>query len=340
MIYEYALEPALVVDWALANIGRCVGQFGLDYRRLVSDFPKDWKGLVYADFLARYDYDYGHPDVTNTQPVLDAFLQILTDCMVPRRIDLPQESVWLNEAVKEHSQRPFHAIFARERAEGSPPAVITERNLDDVRDKHWWLPTIRTTPKSAPDIALKLRPLLQAASQIFIVDPYFDAGKERFRETFAEIMRQTAMQPRAVSSSPVISLMTGVERAFREREKPTNEQELVKRRKEEANVAADIMHQARCHLAALIPNGLSVNFSVLKNATRGDPLHNRFVLTNVGGVIVPYGLDDYERDDGHCAKDDLTPMPQGIYWERWKQYAEGKGVEVVCDPEEIRGSRR
>lgn len=201
MIYEYALEPALVVDWALARIGRCVGQFGLDHRRLVSDFPKDWKGRVYADFLARYDYDYEHPDVTNARPVLDAFLQILTDCMVPRRIDLPQESGWLNEAVKEHSQRPFHAIFARERAESSPPDVITERNLDDVRDKHWWLPTIRTTLKSAPDIALKLRPLLQAASQIFIVDPYFDASKARFRETFAEIMRQTAMPPRAVSSN-------------------------------------------------------------------------------------------------------------------------------------------
>ncbi|EXI78381.1 MAG: hypothetical protein AW10_03095 [Candidatus Accumulibacter appositus] len=339
MIYEYALEPSLVVDWALAGDGCCVSQFGLDCRRLVSDFPTDWKGLVFADFLARYDYDYGHPDVANTQPTLDAFLQILTDCMVLRQIHLPQRAAWLEEAINEHFQRPFHAIFARRRPEDSPADVITEENIRNVRDPHWRLPTIKTTRKSAADIASRLRPLLQAASKIFLIDPYFDASKKRFQDPFAEIMRQTAMQPRAVSSSPVISLITGVERHFKETAKPTNEQEIGKRRKEEANVAAEIVRQARCHLAALVPNGLAVKISVLKNPTRGDPLHNRFVLTDVGGVILPYGLDERDRD-GQCATDDLTLLPQGMYWERWKQYAEGKGIEVVLGPEDMQGTGR
>lgn len=338
MIYEYALEPSLVVDWALESDGRCVGQFGLDHRRLVSDFPRDWRGWVYADLLARYGNDYGCPEVANTLPLLDAFLQILADHMVLRQIRLRHEAVWLDEAIKEHSERPFHAIFAREMADIPNADVITEKNLGDVRDKHWWLPTIKTTPKSAVDIAVQIRPLLQAASQIVIVDPYFDASKARFRETFAEIIRQAEAQPRAVSSRPVISLITGVERAFKENGRWANEGGREKRREDEARVANEIIRQARFHLAKHVANGLTVKVSVLKNPDHGDRLHNRFVLTDVGGVIVPYGLDGNERDDEHGVKDDLTFMPEGMYSERWKQYAEGKGVELVRGPEELLGA--
>jgi len=339
MIYEYALEPSLVVDWALAGIGRCVGQFGLDYRRLVSDFPKDWKGQVYGDFLARFDYDYGHPDVANTQPTLDAYLQLLTDCMVPRQVALPHDAVWLDEALREHAARPFHAIFAAVEKTDLHPCVITEKSLDNIRDERWWLPTVKTTRKSAVEIGAALRPILQAASEIHIVDPYFDADASRFRDTFAEIVRQATASPRAVSSNPVITLVTGVERAFKDREKPTNEQEEKKRLREEVNVAAHIVELARRHLPGLVPSGVTVRLIVLKKATRGDPLHNRFVLTDVGGIIVPYGVDDYDREENHSAKDDLTPIPRGMYEERWAQYVEdmARNAALVLGPVTISG---
>jgi len=337
MIYEYALEPSLVVDWAIAGIGRCVGQFGLDYRRLVSDFPKDWKGQVYGDFLARFDYDYGHPNVANTQPTLDAYLQLLTDCMVPRQVALPDDAVWVDEAIREHAVRPFHAIFAARQKADPHPDIITEKSVDNIRDERWWLPTVKTTRKSAAEIGAALRPILQAASEIHIVDPYFDAGAKRFRETFAEIVRQATTLPRAVSSNPVITLVTGVERAFKDWEKPTDEEQVKKRLKEEANVAANIAELARRHLTELVPPGVTVRLIVLKNATRGDPLHNRFVLTDVGAVIVPYGVDDYDREDDHSAKDDLTPMPRGMYEERWAQYVIGALANTVAEPVTISG---
>lgn len=335
MIYEYALEPALVVNWAIAGIGRCVGQFGLDSRRLVSDFPRDWKGQVYGDFLARFDYDYGDPEVANTQPLLDAYLQLLTDCMVPRQIDLPFDAAWLDEAIREHGARPFHAIFASQQKADPHPDIITEKSVDNIRDEHWWLPTVNTTRKSAVEIGAALRPILQAASQVHIVDPYFDASKNRFRETFAEIVRQATVLPRAVSSNPVITLVTGVEREFKDYERPRNDEEEQKRLREERNVAADILEKARRYLPDLVPPGVNIRLVILKKPTRGDPLHNRFVLTDVGGVIVPYGVDNYDREEDHSAKDDLTPMLRGMYDERWAQYVKDIDGKTVIEPEDI-----
>lgn len=36
MIYEYAVEPALVARWAKEGVVGLAGQFGLDHRRVVS----------------------------------------------------------------------------------------------------------------------------------------------------------------------------------------------------------------------------------------------------------------------------------------------------------------
>ncbi len=337
MIYEYALEPSLVVDWALAGIGRCVGQFGLDYRRLVSDFPKDWKGRVYGEFLARFDYDYGHPEVANTQPLLDAYLQLLTDCMVPRQTEISSDAAWIQEALREHSARPFHAIFATNQPASPHPDVITEKNVDDIRDPRWWLPTLKTTRKTAVEIGAALRPILQAAKSIYVVDPYFDAEAKRFQDTFAEIVRQATTLPRAITSYPQITLVTGVDREFKEREKPTNAAEEQVRKAQEANVASHMHNMAVRYLSQYAPAQVTVEFVVLRKVIRGDPLHNRFVLTDVGAVILPYGVDDYDREANHSAKDDLIPMPRGMYKERWAQYADGVGSDIVLGPAIISG---
>jgi hypothetical protein len=332
MIYEYALEPSLVVDWALAGIGRCVGQFGLDYRRLVSDFPRDWKGQVYGDLLARFEYDYGHPDVANTLPTLDAYLQLLTECMVLRDSEIPSDAAWLDEAVREHSSRPFHAIFAASQPVTPHPDVITEKNVDNIRDPRWWLSTLKTTRKSAAEIGAALRPILQAARSIFVVDPYFDAEERRYRDTFAEIVKQATTLPRAVATLPQITLVTGVDRMFKKSEDPTNAAEEQARKVQEQNVASDMQHKVVRFLPSFVPPNVTVQLIVLRKLARGDPLHNRFVLTDVGGVVLPYGVDDYDREANHSAKDDLIPMPSGMYQERWAQYAHGVGTDIVLGP--------
>jgi hypothetical protein len=325
MIYEYALDPSLVVEWAVAGIGRCVGQFGMDYRRLVSDFPRDWKGRVSGVFYERFDYDDTSIEFQNAQPELEAYLQILTDCMVPRRTDIPLEADWLQGALAEHSQRPFYAILASNKPVDSPPEVITEAVIDQVRDERWYLPTIRTSRKSAAEIGEALRPVLQMASKIVLVDPYFDANEQRYRDSLVALVGQALRMPRSVAADPEIVIVTGVDQMHREREGEFTGEQI-------ARVAANLRASAERQLPRCLPAGCRVQLVVLKNRLGADPMHNRFVLTDVGGVIVPYGLDDYTRAEAHTVRDDLQPMHRGIYDERWQQYAELRGVDVVLGP--------
>lgn len=319
MIYEYALDPVLVVNWATSRIGRYVMQFGLDQRRLVSDFPKNWRDRVFGAFYEHFDYDDTSLEFENAQFDLNAYLQILTDYMVYRNIEVSTDN-WFDAAISEHNSRPFYAIFtSNKKDELSPPEVITEKNVENIRDTHWWLPTVTPTRKSAAEIAIVLRPLLQASRDIYIVDPYFDfyPQEPRFLNTLIAIVCQAIKLPRAIQCTPSITVITGVERNGK-----TNDQQAQK-------FAENIRNRAMQYLPKKIPNGIPIQLLILKNAPGGNPLHNRFLLTDIGGVIVPYGIDEYDRELNHGTEDDLEPMHKGIYEKRWNQYVKLHGVEKI-----------
>ena len=72
----------------------------------------------------------------------------------------------------------------------------------------------------------------------------------------------------------------------------------------------------------------------LRQKQGGERLHNRYVLSDLGGVSFGYGLD--EGDEGET--DDITLMDLEQYEARWSQYSgdppaafeqEGTAVEVV-----------
>ena len=321
MIYEYAIDPALVADWAIARIGRYVGQFGIDQRRLVSDFPINWEGHVYGELYKNFNDDDSSLEFQSAQFELQGYLQILTEYMVHRNINIPSDSNWLNAAISENAIRPFHAIFTSNKDEVSLLGVISEKNVDNIRDHYWMLPTVEVTKKSAVEIAEKLRPLLQAARKIYIVDPYFDATEERFRKTLIEIANQVTKLPRAVEFNPIITIITRASR-HRKRDRLSNDQE--KREIELKNLAKSIESNAKEHLSKSMLSGLSVNLVILRNAMQGDQFHNRYLLTDIGGVVIPYGIDEYENDDEYedtdDTSDDLIPMLKGMYTSRWNQY--------------------
>jgi hypothetical protein len=326
MIYEYALDPALVVNWAIAGMGQTVMQFGLDQRRLVSDFPKDWKNRVVGNFYEHFEYDDTSLEFQNAQPDLDAYLQILTEYMVYRDIDLPIDNNWLNSAISEHSCRPFYAIFTIGNDDNcSLSRIITERDIGNIQNTHWWLPTVKPTRKSSVEIATVLKPLLKICREIHLVDPYFDFKPEdpRFINTLIEIINQSIFSRRAVQCIPSIRIVTGVERNGE-----TNDQQAEK-------FAKNIYERAKQHLPKKIPNSISIELIILKNLTQGNPLHNRYLLTDIGGVIIPYGLDDYDRESDHGAEDDLEPMHKGVYEKRWNQYVKLNGVKIVLGPKKI-----
>lgn len=331
MIYEFALDPSLVVDWAVAGAGRFVGQFGIDQRRLVSDFPRDWQGAVSGAFYKHFDYDDSTLEFQNAQPLLSAYMQVLNDYVVARPVAFGDEKDWLTEAIAEHARRPFHAIMVANRVGAEPQVVITPTILDEIRDERWYLPTVVSSKKTAGEIAAALSPMLSKARRIVLVDPYFNASKPRYTTSFAEIMKVIFSTADRVAQPPEITILTGVQQSHKPSEGDFTPQQ-------KASVANDLCGKAISALPRLMPKGVRVTFSCLQNPAFGDPLHNRFVLTEIGGVVVPYGLDDYDSEVAHDAKDDIQPMLKGIYEGRWRQYGEGKGVDLVGSPISIDGA--
>jgi hypothetical protein len=333
MIYEYALDPKLVVEWAISRKGAYVGQFGLDHRRLVSDFPQDWEGQVSGALYERFDFDDTSLEFQNTAPMVNAYVQILSDVMVKRKATIPDGQSWIDAAIVEHAKQPFQGIMIANRAAHEPECVITPDAIEDLRNTHWYIPTIKLTKKNAEGIANALQPMLSRASTIVLVDPYFKADQPRYISTFFALIN-CAMAGRDLTKGNLsVTLMTGVEQSHNPRDGEFTEQQ-------KQRVANDLCVKAQEHISKLLPLGLVLNFYCLQNPIKGDPLHNRFVLTDIGGVIVPYGLDEYKPGEKHEAMDDLQPMQKGIFTDRWAQYGERKGIHIVRAPEQIIGTRK
>lgn len=81
---------------------------------------------------------------------------------------------------------------------------------------------------------------------------------------------------------------------------------------------------------------MTVTFQCIGEFAAGDQVHNRYLLTDVGGAIIPYGM----QASGDRVFDDITPLFEGQYKARWKQYGKGEGLNVIGEPVVVEGLLR
>jgi hypothetical protein len=127
---------------------------------------------------------------------------------------------------------------------------------------------------------------------------------------------------------PKVVTMTGVEQMHDPKSGPLTPQE-------KANIADNLVREAHQYLSALLPLCLEIELVCLSETNGPDLLHNRFLITDIAGVVMPYGVDAREN----AAIDDIQPMHRGIYEARWQQYARRRGITVVRSGDIIRSTR-
>jgi hypothetical protein len=89
-------------------------------------------------------------------------------------------------------------------------------------------------------------------------------------------------------------------------------------------------------MAARLPFGISVEFRRWRQRSGGEQLHNRYVLTDLGGVALGTGLD--EGDAGET--DDVNLLTRTQYELRWSQYVGTPGAfDPVDAPKTITGTK-
>ena len=68
-----------------------------------------------------------------------------------------------------------------------------------------------------------------------------------------------------------------------------------------------------------------VQFRCIREKSHSEKLHNRYVLTDIGGLFFGVGLD--EEDENHL--DDVSLLNRDLYQLRWKQYVTGEAFQTV-----------
>ena len=309
MIHEYALEPELVATWTdKENCRYFKENFGLDRGRIVSRFPKRWKKLVWMAVNSTDDF---------ARKRLEVLLAHLTERMVHRsNIDWqPAATSWLENAEREHEKRPFQAILARTNPRGRAE-VLTRAEMEEGNAPGWKVARACSVARNAVEMAKTVAPLLRCSSIVIFVDPHFAPSRKRYRRPFETFLEQL-VQWRPGKNPRRVELQTAAK-------DPTT----------------DSLFRTQCHekLCACVPSGVRVLVRRLKKKPDGERLHNRYILSELGGVTFGIGLDDGNEGE----TDDVTLMERRQYDLRWSQYGGDPpaGFEQGEPPIEIVGTKR
>ena len=269
MLAEFALEPSLLHNWD--RFQRLVGLFGVSQGRLISRFPKRREQLVLASVTCGQ---------VEKLKITEALTRVSKSMLLHHEHDWEDALPWLDNAVKEHAKRPFNAILA-----GANPAahvdVVDATDLDATALP----PKLQAGPsklvvRSSAQMAAALRVLLQFSKKVVLIDRNFSPDSRRFRDPLSEMLLcflDRFGTPRKVE----VELHLG-DRIL-------------------AN-AADFKVTCQAHLQDVIPVGMRLTVARWKH----DDLHNRYILTDRGGVFIGEGLD--EANEKSTRTDDVLTL--------------------------------
>ena len=308
MIYEYAIEPDLVATWTDREDFRYfMSSFGLGQGRLVSRYPKRWNRLVWEAFNSTDDF---------AQKRLEELLVRLSERMV-RRHNIPRDvdsTSWFENAEREHERRPFHAILARNNPKNHAHVLAGSEIGDE--SARWKVEHGHPVKRNAVEMAKVVAPMLKCSSIVIFVDPHFGPEPLRYRRPFEAFLEQMVRHrpgemPKRIEVHTAAEY-TGTEEFFR--------------------------GECKRRLRRCVPEGIQVLVRRLKQKQDGEKLHNRYILTDLGGVAFGTGLD--EGNEGET--DDITLMDRDQYQLRWSQYGGNPpaGFDQEETPVEVVGTRK
>jgi len=308
MIYEFALEPELVARWHdRKDYSFFDEKFGIRFRRVISGYPKNWKKLVWQAFS-----EGPEADNQNAQMRMTELIQLLWQNAVRRYSTFPEIPEWLERAEAEHNERPFHAIIANENPR-ERDFVITAQGLVENSHSLWNIPGTSPTPRTAQEIASSISPLTRLCRHAVLIDPYFDPTKLRFRQTLSAILDTCNNNVCGIDNIQV-ELHTSIDRCFKNWEKGDERDP-----GDETIEYQKLVSACQRKLPELIPSGMQIKMVVWAQKEGGEKLHNRYLLTNICGVLFGAGSDEAENTESD-ESDDIILLEEGQYMTRYQQY--------------------
>lgn len=276
MLHEFAVEPKSLACWN--PLWLALEQFGIHHGRMISRFPKRWERMVW--------------DLLNQCPqkqrwMLEERLRRLKRKMIATGREFDPAKDWLANAEGAHAILPFRAIICAENALAAAHVLTGEQLHED--NQLWKVARECCVPRQAVDMAKCVAPVLSLADEVLFVDPHF-RPEQRFTEPLAEFLTAAHCRKRQL-------------------------------KRIEYHVAwvdwwSNFCNECERWLPHRIPVGLELRIVAWRERPRGEKLHPRYILTNVGGVRFEVGLDS--GDSGQTC--DVSLLDQDLYLKRWADF--------------------
>jgi hypothetical protein len=299
MLYEYALEPALLNNWK--DFRYFTEKFGVSRGRMISRYPRRWKQLVYESLSNCGEIE---------RKRIEEGLSRLDDRLLARQNAWNPQHDWLTNAEAEHLQRPFHAILAKT----NPNLRDFVLEGDSVDETHplWNVGITLVISRTAPEMGACVALLLRVSNEIMFIDPYFRPHELRHRRPL-EAFLSAALENRYGMLPTRIEIHTGDSLGYE-------------------------YFRTECEqrLPSIVPEGIQVHIVRWREKDGGEKLHNRYILTDIGGVSFGVGLDD--GADGET--DEVTLLEDKTYQFRRAQYTSPEAAFELVDELMIEGKRK
>lgn len=295
MIHEFALDPEIVAKWDRKEILTHISSV------MGLGTPRILNaGPTPAEWRAQVVKlaPSSLSDVARARLV--ALIQRLTE-VTSMRTPAPPTDRWIDFVKQEHARVPFAGVIAQSPWETGihPEDVIWDRQPP------WEVAPTAVVKREATAYSELLAPMLRVARTLAIVDPYFSATNPRFVGSLDSLLTQA----------------------------------LARRANEAAAIAVTVLTRSDCSatlyqkLSERIPMNLRVRFARYEGS--GDEPHNRYVLCELGGVMIGAGLDEK-----FAATDDVSVLSRENFALRNRQYVQRNDGFSFEDLTTVVGAKR
>jgi hypothetical protein len=203
---------------------------------------------------------------------------------------------WFANAIMEDRREKFRAILVKTERSSDPRVV----RVDDLDDEHlfWKVERSCRMSRSAAEIAKLARPILRQSREIVLVDPFL-------------ISTDYKNGPSCVTSRHLSSLAAILQQfrwdAGRYVAYHCGDKEL-----SNGGITWGAVDTA---ISRCVPRG----FTLIIRAWPQRELHNRFILTDIGGLSFGHGLDE-DINAARPGRDDVSLLDEAHWRERWNEF--------------------
>jgi len=299
MFREYAVEPAVFSSWD--NVRYFLDAFGPWKGRFLAKYPKHWLRLVYESLACG--------------PLEKKKIEIKLEAL-DRRVFTARKGAlydgalsWVDNASAEHMRAPFTAIIA---ADAGGRAGILDATAVDDDQPLWRIDQGRLIARDSAAFVAAIRLLLRVSKKIVLIDPYFRPDK---RDKVGPL---TAFCD-ALESGTVVEIHARLGEA----DDPSHQH---------------FGAQSHAQLPRAIAAGIDATLHTWQQRSGGPRLHNRYLLTEIGGVQFGDGVEVGEAGE----TDRLSILEETTRAALWNDYAEPATTSFhrIGSAIVVRGTRR